>query len=59
MTWECYNCGDPLPYNPLHDDPPKGHEHVEVVRNPEKELVVEQRDYYCDADCLTEDKSNA
>jgi len=45
-----------MPYDVEWEDPPEGHEHIEVVRNPADEpaYLVEQRDYYCDVACLKE-----
>jgi len=49
----CNNCGEEFSFDPDWDDPPEGHEHIEVVRNPadEPSFVVEQRDFYCSHDC--------
>jgi len=54
---KCQNCGLEAPYDLEWEDPPEGHEHIEVVRNPadEPSFVVEERSYYCDVACLKED----
>jgi len=56
MAYKCQNCGLEMPYDVEWEDPPEGHEHIEVVRNPADEptYLVEQRGYYCDVNCLIE-----